>query len=230
MSELIGLLICLLIFIAFILTIRKCRDGLISIRQWSSFTSILGRDAHDKHPICVTGGRCYPVVKTMERQKTAATLLDSINDFCTEFLRHLREKYVFNKLGNTRQTQVVERLLRNFNPDTLVENNPIDLVNTSFVDDKGVVFALCLRKKTESDNVFHSIDELKFVAMHEITHMATLANDHPPEFWENFKFLLKEAAESGLYTPVDYAKYPVTYCTGLEVTYNPYFCENTANI
>ena len=45
---------------------------------------------------------------------------------------------------------------------------------------------------------------------------------HKKEFWQNFKFLLKNAIQMGIYTPVDYKKSPKKYC-GMTITDNPYY-------
>ena len=68
------------------------------------------------------------------------------------------------------------------------------------------------------------IDEntLTFVAIHELGHVMTESIGHKKEFWENFKFLLKNAVTMGLYKPVDYKKKPKDYC-GMTITDNPYY-------
>jgi hypothetical protein len=137
-------------------------------------------------------------------------------------MRHLRKKYIWNDSGNQHGKEIVEYLLSNYNPDAIIENAPINDVNTSYVDDKGKVFALCLREKESGDNNFHSMDLLKFVVLHEMTHMATESFGHELDFWVHFKFLLKEAKDAKLYNPIDYRKYPIVYCS-LKVAYNPYF-------
>ena len=45
---------------------------------------------------------------------------------------------------------------------------------------------------------------------------------HTPEFWENFKFLLKDANEIGIYTPEDYKRNNIEYC-GMQIKDNPYY-------
>ena len=45
---------------------------------------------------------------------------------------------------------------------------------------------------------------------------------HTKEFWQNFKFLLKDAVKMGIYKPVDYKKKPKSYC-GMNITDNPYY-------
>ena len=42
------------------------------------------------------------------------------------------------------------------------------------------------------------------------------------EFWENFKFILKNAVSIGIYEPKDYKKKPQKYC-GMTITDNPYY-------
>ena len=68
------------------------------------------------------------------------------------------------------------------------------------------------------------IDEntLTFVAIHELAHVMSKSIGHKTEFWENFKFLLKDAVKMGLYKAVDYKKKPKEYC-GMTITDNPYY-------
>jgi hypothetical protein len=51
-----------------------------------------------------------------------------------------------------------------------------------------------------------------YVAIHELGHLMTEEIGHPQSFWGNFKILLKEAVNLGLYTKTDYAMKPVEYC------------------
>ena len=68
------------------------------------------------------------------------------------------------------------------------------------------------------------IDEntLSFVAIHELGHVMTESVGHTKEFWQNFKFLLKNAVKIGIYEPIDYKKKPKNYC-GMKITDNPYY-------
>ena len=45
---------------------------------------------------------------------------------------------------------------------------------------------------------------------------------HTKEFWQNMKYLLKNAAKIGIYTPIDYKRKPKEYC-GMKITDNPYY-------
>ena len=68
------------------------------------------------------------------------------------------------------------------------------------------------------------IDEhtLMFVAIHELSHIATKSVGHKQEFWDNFKFLLENAKECGVHSPVDYKNKPTQYC-GMDIKDNPYY-------
>ena len=81
--------------------------------------------------------------------------------------------------------------------------------------------AFCVTKKKNGTQL---IDEntLTFVAIHELAHIATKSIGHNDEFWNNFKFLLKEAKKINIYTPVDYKNEPQEYC-GMDITDNPYY-------
>ncbi len=177
--------------------------------------------------------RCYKVIDKYENTAQASKILADLNKFSIRLMRHLRNKYVFGDLSKKPEYQnrvsVVKFLLNNYNPDNIKENAPIGDVNTSYVDDKGKVFALCLREKKSGENKFHTMEELEFVVIHEMTHMATVSFGHEPDFWANFKFMLQEAELAGLHTPVNYQKYPMVYCS-LLVNYSPYFDDTLPNI
>ena len=43
-----------------------------------------------------------------------------------------------------------------------------------------------------------------FVALHELSHVASKSIGHTDEFWDNFKFILIESEKIGIYKPIDY--------------------------
>jgi hypothetical protein len=119
----------------------------------------------------------------------------------------------------------VEQLMRNYSSDRIYEISPLNSAGvTSYAEDKKTLI-LCLRKKepnTRGEYELHDVDLLVFVLLHELSHMACACWQHPTQFWELFKFMLMNASEAGIYTPVDFNKYPTTYC-GLRLSYNPVF-------
>ncbi len=166
-------------------------------------------------------GRCYNVVDKYSDREKASELLAQLNLFCLKLMKHLRNKYIWNYHPNRHGREISEFLLSNYNPDGIIENAPSSSVNTSYVDDKGRVFAICLREKISGLNKFQNIRDLEFVVIHEMCHMATETYGHEKDFWTHFKFLLKEAEDAGLHKPEDYRADPMNYCS-LMVDYNPY--------
>lgn len=115
----------------------------------------------------------------------------------------------------------VKKLVNNFNPTTIKETLPTSEY-TAYSENKGEKLAFCLNKKKNNDDNLIDSNTLMFVAIHEIAHIMTTSIGHTEEFWNNFKFLLENAVELKLYTPVDYKKEPEGYC-GMNITDNPYY-------
>jgi Zn-dependent protease with chaperone function len=188
------------------------------------------------------GHRQWRVIQGMRDNDGAAELISKIHDRAIRFLRHLRAKYHISENTDTIDRegklhydtvaspayQIVNHLLRNYNPDEIYENDP-RASETSYTMNKGDKMFLCLRSKTYP---YKLVDEehLMFVMLHELSHIANYAGwGHGKDFWTVFKFILAEADAAGIYTPVDYARHPFTYC-GLAVEYNPMFDANLAPI
>ena len=112
--------------------------------------------------------------------------------------------------------------MNNFNPKKIKEILPTSEY-TAYSENKGEKIAFCLSSvdKKDTNNL---IDEntLMFVALHELSHLATKSIGHTEEFWSNFKFLLQEASKIQIYNPIDYKKTPARYC-GMNITDNPYY-------
>jgi hypothetical protein len=51
-----------------------------------------------------------------------------------------------------------------------------------------------------------------YPALHELGHIMTSEIGHTKMFWDNFKFILKEAIEIGIYKKIDFQENPTPYC------------------
>jgi hypothetical protein len=152
-------------------------------------------------------------VREREKLQEAADLLASVTEKCKNLVKYIEKK--FPDKANVR------RLVNGFNPKKIMETLPTSGY-TAYSENKGEKVAFCLNKtKGGSDNL---IDEhtLTFVAIHEMSHIATESIGHKSEFWDNFKFLLENAKEAGLHQPIDYKKSPQKYC-GMTIHDNPYY-------
>jgi hypothetical protein len=152
-------------------------------------------------------------VREREKLQEAADLLASVTEKCKNLVKYVDKKFP--------DKENVRRLVNGFNPKKIMETLPTSGY-TAYSENKGEKVAFCLNKtKGGEDNL---IDEhtLTFVAIHELSHIATESIGHKSEFWDNFKFLLENAKEAGLHDPKDYKKSPQNYC-GMTIHDNPYY-------
>jgi len=152
-------------------------------------------------------------VREREKLQDAADLLAKITDKCKSLVDFCREKYP--------EKECVKRLVVGFNPQKIMETLPTSEY-TAYSENKGEKLAFCLNRTKEGED--NMIDEhtLTFVAIHELSHIATKSIGHKSDFWENFKFLLECAKESGIHDPADYKKKPTEYC-GMKIHDSPYY-------
>ena len=151
-------------------------------------------------------------VRERNKLELVADLLANVTNNMKDLVEHL--KITFPDRKN------VQRLVDNFNPKKVYETLPTSSY-TAYSENKGEKLAFCTTTTKEGNRL---IDEntLTFVAIHELSHLATKTVGHTDEFWNNFKFLLKEAKNKNIYNPIDYKKKPQPYC-GMTITDNPYF-------
>ena len=171
-------------------------------------------DSEMFHLKCIVSdedGNTYCVRET-PKIELVADLLAKVTRKLTKLVKYLGEKYP------TRDN--VKRLTEKFNPRKIMETLPTSKY-TAYSENKGEKLAFCTTTTKEGTKL---IDEntLTFVALHEISHIATESIGHKKEFWENFKFILKNAVSIGIYEPKDYKKKPQKYC-GMTITDNPYY-------
>jgi hypothetical protein len=151
-------------------------------------------------------------VRDRAQVDVAADLLARVTKKCKELVAYMKQKYPKNK--------DVKRLVDNFNPKRISETLPTSEL-TAYSENKGEKIAFCLNKTKHGETLI-DLNTLTFVAIHELSHLMTPSVGHKQEFWKNFKFLLQNAKDAGIYDPVDYKKTPENYC-GMTITDNPYY-------
>lgn len=152
-------------------------------------------------------------VRERDKLQEAADLLATITEKCKRLVKYMGEKHPDN--------DSVKQLVEKFNPKKIMETLPTSSY-TAYSENKGEKIAFCLNKTKKGEN--NMIDEhtLMFVAIHELSHIATKSIGHKSDFWDNFKFLLENAKESGIHEPLDYKTAPQEYC-GMKISDNPYY-------
>jgi len=149
-----------------------------------------------------------------ERQKMdqAANLLAEITQKMKDMVNYLKEKH-----PDDPRTM---RLVAGFNPKKICETLPTSEL-TAYSENKGEKLAFCLNKSKNGTKLI-DVNTLTFVALHELSHIATKSVGHNQEFWQNFKWVLENAKQAGIYSPIDYKNQPEEYC-GMTINDNPYY-------
>ncbi len=151
-------------------------------------------------------------VRESPKLELVAGLLARTTEKLKQLVAFLKEEYP--------NRENVKRLVEKFNPKKISETLPTSKY-TAYSENKGEKLAFCTTTTKEGSKL---IDEntLAFVAVHELGHVMTESIGHTKEFWQNFKFLLKNAVKIGIYQPIDYKKKPKNYC-GMKITDNPFY-------
>jgi hypothetical protein len=151
-------------------------------------------------------------VRESGKVKEAADMLAKVTEKCKKLVVFVGEKFP--------DQDNVKRLVEGFNPKKVMETLPTSEY-TAYSENKGEKLAFCLNTEKGGSTM---IDEhtLTFVAIHELSHIATKSIGHKTEFWENFKFLLEQAKAAGIHAPKDYKKEPQKYC-GMTIRDSPAF-------
>jgi hypothetical protein len=152
-------------------------------------------------------------VRDRAKLEMSADKLANVNINLNKLVKYLGEKYP--------EKDNVKRLVKGYNPQKIYETLPTSEF-TAYSENKGEKIAFCLDTEKHSEGRLIDDNTLMYVALHEVSHIATKSIGHGDEFWENFKFILTAAKEIDIYNPVDYKKEPARYC-GMNITDNPYF-------
>ena len=154
-------------------------------------------------------GNMY-LVRNVDDKAKAVNLLAAIRQKLDRVIEYLVKKYP--------DKDNVARLKTKFRPENIQESESGSKY-TSYSVNKGEKIVLCIRSidkeaRLEDENL------LVFVALHELGHIMTVSTGHTEEFWDNFRFLLKESIKIGVYNRQDFKKNPQKYC-GTQITDSP---------
>ena len=162
-----------------------------------------------EYVVSTVDNNMYKVMSLPDKQD-AANLLAEIRSKIVILMEHLQKAY--------QDDDRTERMVVRFDPSNISEgSNRTEY--TSYSVNKGQKIVFCLRSKNENNKLV-DINTMMFVALHEVAHIATKSEGHTSEFWTNFKWLLEEAVDIGIYKKQDYKTKPVKYC-GVDITESP---------
>jgi predicted metal-dependent hydrolase len=150
------------------------------------------------------------LVRTAKDSDKAADMLSTIRTKLSNVVAALHKKY-------PKDPRVI-RVKSRFNPYKISESSPGSQY-TSYSVNKGERIVFCLRTKDPKQEL-HDINTMTFVALHELAHLMTESIGHTQEFWDNFRFILKNSIREGHYSYHDFKSKPVRYC-GTDITDSP---------
>ena len=150
------------------------------------------------------------LVRNLKDKDKAANVLAMLRLKLEKLCKIMKDKYP--------NDESVIRMNERFNSDNITESGKNNQY-TSYSVNKGEKIVFCIRQKDEDETI---VDEntLTFVSIHELAHIMTKSVGHTPEFWDNFKRLLKVSVDNNLYKKEDYTTSPKDYC-GIKVSDSP---------
>ena len=163
------------------------------------------------------------LVRNLPDKKDAAKMLANIRTKLINFINelivqaekeNLDEKKQDNELINNYQyIKMIQKRL----PESIIKESSAKSEYTSYSINKGEELVFCLRSKVT--NKLHDINDIMYVAVHEIAHIGCPEIGHTPLFKKINKFLLERAVNKGLYKFENYRKTEKEYC-GITLTSN----------
>ena len=174
----VNLTISLLILSAFILL------GISQYEHLTNEVSYVKSDIDNKEYL----------VRNRENKQQAADLLAKVRLKLEKIISSMKQKYPNDKS--------VLRMSKKFNADNISESGKSSQY-TSYSVNKGEKIVFCIRQKDEDESLVEE-NTITFVSIHELAHIMTKSIGHTEEFWNNFRRLLKEAIELGLYQKEDF--------------------------
>lgn len=150
------------------------------------------------------------LVQALPDKQAAADLLAQIRLKLETVTKHLE------KIAP--QDERTQRLVMNFQPSKIQEGVESSK-HTSYSVNKGEKLVFCMRSKDDKKQLV-DLNTMVFVALHELAHICTESVGHTEEFWTNFRWILEEAINIGVYVEQDFRSKPQPYC-GITITDSP---------
>ena len=150
------------------------------------------------------------LVRNRDDKQLAADILANIKKNLVELVEYL--EIIKGK------DERVQRLVKKFKPKKISESIS-GTKYTSYSVNKGEKIVFCIRSKDNKEKLI-KLNTMMFVAIHELAHVMTITVGHTEEFWDNMRFLLKQAIKKGIYIKQDFKKKPEPYC-GTTITDSP---------
>lgn len=145
------------------------------------------------------------LVRNLEDKDKAANSLEIMKNNLEKVISHGMTKY--DNLNPMKEyIETINNKFKYINFRETMENSKF----TSYSINKGEEIVFCLRSK--KDNKIHDMNELMYVALHEISHVGCPEIGHTPLFFKINKELLKLGVQCNVYKYKNYNLNPEEYC------------------
>ena|SRR3989338_3095755 len=182
---------------------------IIGILLLSSYMYLEGFQNEVEYVTATLDHRTY-LVRNLPDKGEAANSLARIRQTLMHVVNTLSQKYP--------KDERCRRMIFKFRPDNISESSDKGKY-TSYSVNKGEKVIFCLRQRDEHNQLVNQ-NTMLFVALHELSHIMTKSVGHTEEFWDNFRFILREAIQMGLYHHQKFHQTPEPYC-GTMITDTP---------
>lgn len=147
------------------------------------------------HPSSITGSLYW--VKNVQGKEAVADRLATLQIALTKFIKDAQVLVP----GDAR----IQRLVRKWDGTVAEVERPGDI---AYSLNKRAIH-VCVRG---TGGALESLNTTMYVFLHEVAHVLTLEWGHPEEYWNNFRWVLEVAEQTGTYTYEDFDAIPVTHC------------------
>ena len=152
-------------------------------------------------------GNNYYVRENFDKDNAAETLY--------KLRQNLKNLIIFieNNSENDKEFSIYKEninLIKNKIDNVIIKETPETSSYSSYSVNKGEELYLCIRSK--KTNEIHDINDLLYVAIHEIAHIGCPEIGHTNLFFKINLYLLNKAVEFNLYKKENYNTNPREYC------------------
>ena len=159
--------------------------------------------------------KSYLVNDLPDAQKAADTLA-KIMEIINKLVDNIVEDYTNNKIDNDDKKYINNiKIIKERLPYVIISENLANSEFTSYSVNKGEELVFCIRDRKKYG--IQPINELLYVAIHEIAHIGCPEIGHTKIFHDINIYLLKKAIQYNLYRYIDYNIDNKEYC-GMTLT------------
>ena len=143
------------------------------------------------------------LVRNLPDKKEAAEMLGNIRNNLIKFINKL-------VIDNNDEFYQYIKMIQKKLPNSIIKESSANSEYTSYSINKGEELVFCLRSKYT--NKLHDINDIMYVAVHEIAHIGCPEIGHTALFKKINKYILEKAVKEKIYIYENYRKHNKEYC------------------